>query len=30
LNEESTFPAPRDTTKAFSTVVARLRSGPDA
>ena len=29
LNEESTFPAPRDTTKAFSTVVARLRSGPD-
>jgi len=32
LNEESSFPAPRDTTKEFSTVVARhpLRSGPDA
>lgn len=30
LNEESAFPAPRDTTKTFSTVVARLRSGPDA
>ena len=32
LNEVRTFPAPRGTTKEFSTVVARrpLRSGPDA
>jgi len=32
LNEERSFPAPRGTTKEFSTVVARrpLRSGPDA
>ena len=32
LNEESAFPAPRGTTKAFSTVIARRpgRSAPDA
>jgi tellurite methyltransferase len=32
LNEERSFPAPRGTTKEFSTVVARrpLRAGPDA
>jgi tellurite methyltransferase len=32
LNEESAFPAPRGTTKEFSTVIARHpgRSGPDA